>query len=138
MENERYAPYFDTKERVCEGVMVTNLSELQLHGELQCELDGIEFSIKATDRSIVVDVPDVPTGLKLLTLGSHPGAYPGSVQRLKRLLDAAFMILEVRLCGQPIGLLGYNRGTAFWRLFGLPALSLNPVAIAVAYMREKR
>jgi len=88
---------------------VTNLSQLPLYRELQCELDGLVFSMQTKGRSIFVDVPDVATGLKLLRIDSPPGSYLGSVHKLKRLLAPAFMILESRLREQPIGVVGYYR-----------------------------
>lgn len=119
-------------------MIVTNLSQLQLHGKLQCELDGGSLSILSAGRSIVVDISDMATGLQLLRLSSPQESGFRSLKSLKGLLDAAHMSLEVRLSEQTIVVLGYNRGTAFWRLFGFPALSLNLVAIAAAYIRDTR
>ncbi|QDU47468.1 hypothetical protein Mal52_59990 [Symmachiella dynata] len=117
---------------------MTDLSQCQLHGFLQCELDGSGFSMSFTGRSIVVNVSHMATGLKLLQLGLPPGSYLRSIRRLQKLLDSTCMNLEFRLREKPMGTVGHNQRTAWGKLFGLPALSLSLVAIAAACVRESR
>jgi hypothetical protein len=106
--------------------------------DLQCELNGRRVSVQTVGRTIIVEVPDVATGLKLAKLGPSRGSYRRSAHELKNMLDAAAFRVEVRLCGKPIVLIGENCGSSFWKLFGLPKLRLKPITFASNYLREQR
>ena len=63
----------------------------RVFANLQCELDGQPVTVVAEARKIVVEVPDVATGLKILQLGSlRDFARPLS------LLDSLEVTFEIR------------------------------------------
>ena len=111
--------------------------DINVVADLDCELDGKAVSIRSTGRKTVVEVPDVATGLKLVGLGS-PRDFFGLLHKLKRLLDAASHVLELRVRGKTIGRVGYLEGSQAWRILGLPALTLKPVAIVTETARRRK
>lgn len=138
MEDERYAPRFDAKRRSFESLIVINSPTIAFDADLKCELDGRKVSIRTTGRTIVVEVPDVATGLKLAKLGSLQGSYQRSAHKLKNMLDMASMSVHLRLRSKCVVMIGENCGTSFWKLFGFPKLGLKPWTLAVNYLRERR
>lgn len=105
---------------------------------LQCELDNRPLSIDTAGRSIVVDLPDMATGLKILKLGSPRGTYRDATHRVHQWLEATSMTLDVRLDGKSLCAIGGNRGNSFWRVLGLPPLYLRPVELLRQYIHERR
>ena len=118
--------------------MAAHLAEINVIADLRCELDGEAVSIRSSGRKTVVEVPDVATGLNLIRLGSPRGFF-GPLHQWKRLLDAASHVLELRIQGKTVGLVGHLEGSQGWRILGLPALTLKPLAIvSKAAWRRKR
>ena len=52
------------------------------------------------------------------------------VQRLGSLLESAAVQVEGRVGGSVVGRIGADVQSRFWRLFGLPNVQFNPLAIA--------
>ena len=113
-------------------------SDVQIDASLRCEIDGISMSIVAAERNVVVEVPDVATGLKLFQLGSSRGSPRKLLRQLKQLLDRTSHSLELQIGGQTQFRIGYQTGNHWWRLFGLPAMSLEPALIRFLVMGDKR
>jgi hypothetical protein len=105
--------------------------------DLECELDGKAVSVRSTGRKTIVDVPDVATGLNLIWLGS-PRRCCRALRKIKRLLDSMSHVLELRVQGNTIGIIGHLEGNQFWRLLGLPALTLKPMAIVTETARRSK
>lgn len=114
-----------------------NFLRIEIDADLRCELDVSPVSISTKGRTIVVEVLNVATAMQLMKLGSPLSSYRRAAHRLKRVLDDAAMNLEVRLQKTAIFAIGHNRSTVLWRLFGLPALKLNPVMIASEHSQER-
>ena len=104
-------------------------SRVEVTVDLEFELDGTAFSLRSNGRDFVLDVPDLATLLKVFRLGSPHYSYRRSLHRMKALLDFIARSLEVQINGRQVGRLGYQVGNGWWRLLGLPALTLKPVAI---------
>ena len=117
--------------------MSKSLSEIDVNASLRCELDGENISITAADRKVVVEVPDVATGLKLLQLGSSRGSRLARLHRVKRLLDLATHSLHVRVKGDTIFSVGHRIGSRWWRLFGLPEMDARPRLIISHLARQR-
>ena len=108
--------------------MAACFTDIDVIADLTCELDGRSVSIRSSGRQTVVEVPDVATGLELIRLGSPRGFF-GSLHRWKCLLDTASHRMEFRIRGRLIGRIGHLVGSQGWKIFGLPALTLKPLAI---------
>ena len=113
------------------------LSNLHVDSALQCELDGSRVSITAADRKLVVEVPDVATGLKLLQLGSSRASYISRLRGIKRLLDLTTHSLEVRIRGDTVVRLGHRIGNRWWRLLGLPDMTAKPRVILSLLVQQR-
>lgn len=98
---------------------------LVIHGALECELDGACWSLSANDRHIIVELPDLTTGLKLLRLGRRRTAVRRTLIEAKRWLDGARQRLECRVAGRRVLLLGHEAGKRRWLLPGLPAMEVS-------------
>ena len=102
------------------------LSNLNVSGSLSCEFDGSRLEIKASDRKVVVEVPDVATGLKLLQLGSSRGSYRATLRLVQQLVDRSNHSLEVTMRGKTMISLGHATANRWWRLIGLPPMDIKP------------
>ena len=107
--------------------MQPDFSALDIRADLQCEIDSSCVKIHSAGRQIIVEVPDVETGLKLLQLGLPRGSRRQRLHTLKRLLDTMALAIEIRVAGLPVLLMGHLTGSGIWRLVGLPVLSFKPV-----------
>ena len=105
--------------------MLSKLKPLEISADLRCEIDSRPFEIRSEDRTIVVEVPDVASGLKLLQLGLPRGSRRRRLNSLKRLLDRIGVIVEVRVTGDSIFEIGHDTGTRLWRVIGLPTSQIN-------------
>ena len=101
----------------------------EIHANLDCVADGKAFSVRSSGRRIVVEVPDVATGLQLVRLGSPQGSLCKSIHQWKHFLDSALHQLEVRVRGHIVVAIGHGVGSRVWTLFGLPRIVLKPVVI---------
>ena len=113
--------------------MTMDLATVEFSADLHCEIDSCPLTIRGADRTIVVEVPDVATGLKILRLGLPRGSRRRRLHTVKACLDDFATALEIRLAGKPIVTLGHNVGSRWWRLLGLPALSLRSIPWRLAY-----
>ena len=105
-------------------------SPVEIRANLDCDLDGKEFSVRSAGRHTVVEVPDVATGLRLVQLGSSRGHFWRSLHKWKRLLDSTLHRVEFRVRGRTVGVIGHSVGSRGWRLLGFPTLALKPAVIA--------
>lgn len=96
-----------------------------IYADLNCELDSAPVSIRSAGRTIVVEVPDVATGLSLFRLSSSQGARRWQLAQLKKLLDTLLIAIEVIIAGRSVLRIGHEIGTSFWILFGLPPMSFS-------------
>jgi len=102
------------------------MPDLSIYADLDCELDSTPVSIRSAGRSIVVEVPNLPTLLKLFRLGSPRGTRRHRLNQLKELLDKLFITLDVKVAGRSVVRIGHHTGTArFWSFFGFPPLSFS-------------
>jgi hypothetical protein len=111
---------------------------VEIHANLDCDVDGNEFSVRSTGRQTVVEVPDVVTGLRLVQLGSPRGRFWMSLHRWKRLLDSTLHRVELRVRGRTVGTIGHGVGSRGWRLLGLPTLALKPAVIVSEFVFQSR
>ena len=104
--------------------MVWDKSNVDIHAKLVCELDGCPISISCSNQAFIVEVPDVVSGLKLFRLGSR-GLTRHHIHQIKQFLDKNRSFLSIAVAGKTIGSIGYQIGSNWWNLFGLPKLNLN-------------
>jgi hypothetical protein len=138
VENERRGADIDLQRGSCESLNMNSISSaLYIHADLACELDGSPFSIRCANRVFVVEVPDVATGLKLIQLGSSRGLPWRRVHRIKRLLDVICSSLEFKVAGKTVGSIGYEVGSHWWTLVGLPRLNLKLTRFLALFIHSR-
>ena len=111
---------------------------LVIEGSLRCELDGVPWSLGASNQRIVVDVPNVATGLKLLRLGPARRTWRRRLGEAKQFLDQTSHRLECRIGGRRVLVLGHQVGRRWWRLAGLPAMQIDFTALLSSLRRRAR
>jgi hypothetical protein len=109
------------------------MTPVDIHAELDCELDSAPISIRSSGRKIVVEVPDVGTGIKLFHVGLPRGSRLKRLHSLKNRLDQLLAIVEVRIANQTVLLIGHEVGSPVWNFFGLPRLHLNAISMIRAW-----
>lgn len=112
--------------------MAYDLSALEFSADLRCEIDSSPLTIRSVGRTIVVEVPDVATGLKMFRLGLPRGSRRRRLHQIKHVLDQLRAAVEIRIASKPVLSIGYERGNSVWHLLGLPALSVRARTAAVA------
>ncbi len=113
-----------------------SLSEIDVNGDLQCELDSRPVSIQAAGQNIVIRLPDLQTALAVVRLRLLPGSYRAAAHWLKQSLDAVHCNVKIYVDEQYVGAIGYRTGNPFWKLLGFPALTLKPLAILALRSRQ--
>jgi hypothetical protein len=101
------------------------MTSVDIHAHLDCELDSVPFSIRSSDRKIVVELPDLATGIKLFHIGLPPGSRRRRLILLKRSLDQLILVVEVRIAGRKVFMVGHQTGSRLWNLLGLPRFTLK-------------
>ena len=112
--------------------MTMDLSNIEFSADLRCEIDSSPLTIRSTGRTIVVEVPDVATGLKLFRLGLPRGSRRKRLHLMKKRLGQLASAVDVRINGKSVFRLGHSVGSQWWRILGLPALQLRPLRLRSA------
>ena len=116
--------------------MDTALTNIEVCADLRCEIDSCPLTIRSEGRTIVVEVPDVASGLKVLQLSLPRGSRRRRLHAVKTVLDRLASVLEVRVAGRTCAQIGYHTGSRWWRLLGLPAISLSPIHAVLPRFRD--
>lgn len=108
----------------------------EVQGQLECSYREVSFTLTVAHRMITLAFADFGEILRCL----HPRrSYRRLVRQLrdiKSFLDQTRMTLEVRIRHQQVAAMGYGVGHPIWRMFGFPAVSLQPVRIIRLAARE--
>lgn len=101
---------------------------LEVLADLQLAVDGEEIDIQGDGKRIVVDLPTLRAGRRLVTSGPFAmGDRASKVSRLHEAMDIAGLRVEVRLRGDPIARLGAGtQPNTLSRLLNLGAVELRP------------
>lgn len=105
--------------------MACDPSALEFSADLRCELDSCPLTIRSVGSTIVVEVPDVATGLKIFQLGLPRRSRRRRLHQIKRVLDQLRAAVEIRIASKPVLSIGHKRGNSVWHLLGLPALTVR-------------
>ncbi len=112
------------------------MRSVELDSNLDCEIDGNRLSISASENLIVLDIPNITAGLKMLrSLPQIPQVRLASVDRLFDLLP---LELEVRIKGKVVLALGQRESGYLLRLLGFRRLRVQPLALLVESARRTR
>ncbi|QDS96885.1 hypothetical protein [Adhaeretor mobilis] len=101
------------------------MTPVDIHADLDCELDSAPFSIRSSGRKIVVEVPDLATGMKLFHVGLPRGSWRRRLSFLKRSLDQLILVVEVKIAGITVMKVGHQTGSRLWNCFGMPRLTFK-------------
>ena len=111
---------------------------LLINFDLCCEIDSEPLTVFSTGRMIVVDVPDMATGLKLLKLGLPKGYRRKRLQELKRVLDWLQTTIQVRISDRAVFSMGHTTGSSIWKFLGLPAMRLDTRTALAAWSASNK
>lgn len=139
MENERHTAHLDWQRQTFAGVyVVTDYSKLRIQCELDCELDGKSFHISSAGEVIVIYIPDLSTGLRLLRTTAPRGTLKRRLHWLKRRLNDLAGVIEVRIDGETVARFGYELGHRVWKLIGFPPVELIPRSLARSTLKYRK
>lgn len=113
-------------------------ARLDFEIDLQCEFDNRHLSVVTVGRTIVVDLPNVATGLRILKLGSPRYSYRDVARQVDQWLLAACMTLDVRIAGKPLGTIGGHPPNSLWKAIGLPPMKLKPMQLLRQFVHGLR
>jgi hypothetical protein len=99
---------------------------LEVLADLQLAIDGEEIDIRGNGDHIVVDLPSIRAGRRLLTSGPFARNRPQTTTRLHEALRLAGLTAEMRLSGDPIARVGAGaRPGSFAQLLNLDGVELQ-------------
>ncbi|MDX1547632.1 MAG: hypothetical protein R3247_11625 [Rhodothermales bacterium] len=82
------------------------MTALDVHADLVVEIDGVPVRIEGQGDAVVVDVPGVRTGRRLMAVALPGGDHAAWLARADAALRDAGLRLDVRVAGVRLGRLG--------------------------------
>jgi len=111
---------------------------LEVLADLQLAVDGEPIDVRATGDHIVVDVPSLRAGRRLLMSGPFATDRARTTDRLHEALQIAGLSAEVRLQGDPVARIGAGaRPGALARLLGIDGVEVQPTRPLRAAVRRR-
>ena len=104
--------------------MARDTIDLTIYANLNCELDGRTISIRCSRNVFTIDVSDVVSGFKLVRFGSR-GHTRHRIRQIKQFLNMIQSSLHLTVAGKAVGSIGYQEGSNWWSIVGLPKLNLK-------------
>ncbi|WP_232797892.1 hypothetical protein [Salinibacter altiplanensis] len=112
---------------------------LEVLADLQLAVDGEDIDIRGTGDRIVVDLPSLRAGRRLLASGPFAsGQRARTTGRVHEALHISGLTVEVRLRGDPVARLGADaQPGAVGRFLNLDGVELQPVRPLRAALRRR-
>ena len=103
--------------------MTANVADVEVYADLHCEIDSSSLLIRSAGRTIVVEVPDMATGLKILQLSS-PWGCSSRRELVLESLDQFGLTVELRT--NSVVLLAAGHESSNWLLCRFGVRHLRP------------
>lgn len=111
---------------------------LDVLADLRLAVDGEPIEIRGTGDHIVVDLPSLRAGRRLLASGPFVTDRAQTTGRLHEALDLAGLTVEIRLRGDPVARLGAGaRPGALGRILNLDGVDVRPTRPLRAAVRRR-
>ncbi|MFB6098731.1 MAG: hypothetical protein ABEK84_06415 [Salinibacter sp.] len=111
---------------------------LEVLADLRLAVDGEEIEIRGTGDHLVVDLPSLRAGRRLLASGPFATDRPTTTHRLHEALRSSGLSGEVRLRGDPIARIGAGaRPGTLGRLLNLDGVEVRPTRPLRAAARRR-
>lgn len=111
---------------------------LEVLADLRLTVDGEDIEIRGTGDRVVVDLPSLRAGRRLLASGPFAGNRARTTGRVHEALQISGLTAEVRLQGDPIARLGAEaRPGAIGRLLSLDGVEVRPTPPVRAALRRR-
>lgn len=111
---------------------------LEVLADLRLAVDGETIEIRGTGDHVVVDLPSLRTGRRLLTSGPFVADRAQTIGRIHEALELSDLTVEVRLRGDPIARLGAGaRPGTLGRFLSLDGVEVRPTQPVRAALRRR-
>jgi len=112
---------------------------LEVLADLQLSIDGEQIDIRGNGKTIVVDLPSLEAGQKLVTTGPLAiGDRQRSMERVNEALSIAGLTVDVRLRGDTLARVGAGaRPGGLSRLLRLGSIEIRSSRTLLAVARER-
>jgi hypothetical protein len=111
---------------------------LEVLADLRLTVDGEDIEIRGTGDRIVVDLPSLRAGRRLLTSGPFAGDRAQATGQVHEALRISGLTAEVRLQGDPIARLGAEaRPGAIGQFLSLDGVEVRPTPPVRAALRRR-
>jgi len=111
---------------------------LEVLADLQLTVDGEDIDVRGTGDHLVVDLPSLWAGRRLLRSGPFATDRARTTGRLHEALRISGLTAEIRLQGDPIARLGAGaRPGTVGRLFNLEGVEVRPTQPLRAALRRR-
>lgn len=111
---------------------------LEVLADLRLAVDGEDIEIRGTGDHVVVDLPSLRAGRRLLSSGPFATDRGRATGRIHEALDLSDITVEVRLRGDPIARLGAGaRPGTLGRFLSLDGVEVRPTRPVRAAVRRR-
>jgi hypothetical protein len=111
---------------------------LEVLADLRLAVDGEDIEIRGTGDHVVVDLPSLRAGRRLLSSGPFATDRAQATGQVHEALQISGLTAEVRLRGDPIARLGVGaRPGAFGRFLNLDGVEVRPTRPVRAALRRR-
>jgi hypothetical protein len=111
---------------------------LEVLADLRLAVDGEDIKIRGTGDRVVVDLPSLRAGRRLLASGPFAANRTRTTGRVHEALQISGLTAEVRLRGDPVARLGAEaRPGAIGRFLSLDGVEVRPIPPVRAALRRR-
>jgi hypothetical protein len=111
---------------------------LEVLADLQLTVDGEDIDIRGTGDHLVVDLPSLRAGRRVLSSGPFARNRARATGRVHEALSISGLSVEIRLQGDPIARLGAGaRPGALGRILNLNGVEVRPTRPLRAALRRR-
>lgn len=119
-------------------VSVSMSLPLEVLADLELAVDGEQVDVQADGKRIVVNLPSLQAGRRILEAEPIGRRLRTSSDRMQRALDVAGLTLEVQLQGEPIVVVGAEaEPSRLGRLLRLDGVELRPTQTLRQVVRQR-
>ena len=99
---------------------------VEVNAALNCEFNGRAFTVRSSEQTILVEVPDVQTGASLLRAGNSKLSKFAEMRTVSANCRQTTVSLELRTAEQKLCAVGPDSGVWWLRICGMSDVYISP------------
>lgn len=99
---------------------------IEINAALNCELNGRKFIVRSSDQRVLVDVPDVQTGVSLLRDGNLKFSNATLLRTVSAVCRRTSTTIELRTANEKLCAVGPDSSVWWLRIWGMSNVFISP------------